>query len=185
MKVAQCATGAKGDNAVSHVHDHRNSGSWLGLATLAPPHWVFGEVFLLAACVVVVRDYLLATDQGRRTAETGTSMLAANSAWFTDAQLDDIDGPARAFHPPPGTKTEWDLNQAPAKTRKANASGMLPAVHVVYSQKQSVEQIAHDMLMQAFRQAARTHHPDHGGNPEDMRRVHAARAMILRAIHKP
>ncbi len=42
------------------------------LATLAPPHWVFGELFLLAACVLVVRDYLLTRDQGRRIAGTGT-----------------------------------------------------------------------------------------------------------------
>jgi hypothetical protein len=124
------------------------------LATLAPPHWVFGELFLLAASVLVVRDYLLTRDQGRRIAGTG------NSAWFADAPLEAPD-------------TQSDLERAQ------------PDTHVVYSHKQSVEQIAHDMLMQAFRQASRKHHPDHGGEPEDMRRVYAARDMILRAIHKP
>jgi hypothetical protein len=105
-------------------------------------------------------------------------MLAGNSAWFTDSTLDDIDGHDLAFHP-------WDFDQAAAKTRKAVVGRMLPGAHVIYSHKQSVEQIAHDMLMQAFRQASRTHHPDHGGDPEDMRRVYAARDMILREIHKP
>jgi hypothetical protein len=151
--------------------------SW-ALATLAPPHWLFGELFLLAACILVVRDYLLARDQGLSVRRTANSMLAGNSAWFTDPALDDIDGDSHAFHP-------WDFDRAAAKTRKAVAARMQPGAHIIYSHKQSVEQIAHDMLMQAFRQASRTHHPDHGGDPEDMRRVHAARDMILREIHKP
>jgi len=130
------------------------------LATLAPPHWVFGELFLLAASVVVIRDYLLTSDQGRKIARSGNSMLAGNSAWFADAPLED-----------PDTQSVVERLQ--------------PDTHPVYSQKPSVEQIAHDMLMQAFRQASRTHHPDHDGDPEDMRRVYAARDMILRAIHKP
>jgi hypothetical protein len=154
-----------------------------GLASLAPPHWLFGELFLLAACIVVVRDYLLAQGRGLRMRGTANSMLAGNSAWFTDSAPDDVDAYSQAFHP-------WDFEQAAAKTRKASAAALLPAAHVVdshkvYSRKQSVEQIAHDMLMQAFRQASRTHHPDHGGDPENMRRVYAARDMLLRAIHKP
>jgi hypothetical protein len=149
-----------------------------GLATLAPPHWLFGELFLLAASVVVIRDYLLAEDQGRRMRGTSNSMLAGNSAWCTDSTLDDIDGHSHAFHP-------WDFDRAVAKTRNALAGRALPATNLVYSQKQSVEQIAHDILMQAFRQASRTHHVDSGGDPEAMRRVYAARDLILRAIHKP
>lgn len=148
------------------------------LATLAPPHWVFGEVFLLAAAVLVVRDYVLAEGQGRRMRGPGSSMLAGNSAWFADAQLDDLGAQSQPFHP-------WDFEQAAAKTRNSLAGRTLPAANLVYSHKQSVEQIAHDMLMQAFRQASRTHHADNGGDPEDMRRVYAARDMILRAIHKP
>jgi hypothetical protein len=148
------------------------------LATLAPPHWMFGEVFLLAASVLVVRDYLLAQDQGRRMRGAGSSMLAGNSAWVADAQLDDLDAQSQPSHP-------WDFERAAAKTRNALAGRTLPATNLVYSHKQSVEQIAHDMLMQAFRQASRTHHADSGGDPEDMRRVYAARDMILRAIHKP
>ena len=105
-------------------------------------------------------------------------MLAGNSAWFTDPTLADIDGHSQAFHP-------WDFNRAAARTRKAAVAAPLPPAHIVYSHKQSVEQIAHDMLMQAFRQVSRTHHPDLGGDPEDMRRVHAARDLILREIHKP
>ena len=105
-------------------------------------------------------------------------MLAGNSAWFTDSTLADIDGHSQAFHP-------WDFNRAAARTRKAAAAAPLPPAHIVYSHKQSVEQIAHDMLMQAFREASREHHPDRGGDPEDMRRICAARDMILREIHKP
>ena len=149
-----------------------------GLATLAPPHWAYGELFLLAACLVVVRDYFLARDHGVKMRGTGSSILAAKSAWFTEPPSADNNAYSQAFHP-------WDLEQAAANTRKAVAGRLLQPAHVVYSQKNSVEQIAHDMLMQAFRQVARTHHPDHGGNPEDMRRVHAARDMILRAIYKP
>jgi hypothetical protein len=148
------------------------------LATLAPPHWVFGEIFLLAACLVVVRDYLIARDRALRIHGAGNSMPGGKNAWFAHSELDDIDGHSQAFHP-------WDLDQSAAKTRRIAAAAMLPAAHVVYAHKQSVEQIAHDMLMQAFRQAAQTHHPDHGGNPEDMRRVCAARDMILRAMDKP
>ena len=149
-----------------------------GLATLAPPHWLFGELFLLAACVMVVRDYLLARNKGHRMRGTANSMLAGNSAWFTDPSLGDIDGHAQAFHP-------WDFDRAAAKTRTAAAARLSLPEHVIYSHKQSVEQIAHDMLIQAFRQAAHAHHPDHGGDPEDMRRVYAARDMLLREIHKP
>jgi curved DNA-binding protein CbpA len=47
-----------------------------------------------------------------------------------------------------------------------------------------VEQLAHEMLNQAFRQASLRHHPDRGGDPETMRRVYAARELILKAIHK-
>jgi hypothetical protein len=149
-----------------------------GLATLAPPHWMYGELFLLAACALVVRDYLLARDRGLNIRRTANSMLAGNSAWFDDPALAEIDGDSQAFHP-------WDFDHAAAKTRRAAAAHTQPNAHIIYSQKQSVEQIAHDMLMHAFRQASRTHHPDHGGDPEDMRRVYAARDLILREIHKP
>ena len=87
-------------------------------------------------------------------------MLAGNNLWCADSPLDDTDDQAAAGHPP-------------------------PTAQVIYSRKQSVEQIAHDMLMQAFREASREHHPDRGGDPEDMRRICAARDMILREIHKP
>lgn len=147
-----------------------------GLETLAPPHWIYGEFFLLAASIVVIRDYLLAEDRNLRTHGAGRSMLAANSAWFADP--DDIDDPVAVFHP-------WDLDHAPGRARKTNAARMLPDARSVHAHKQSVEQIAHDVLMQAFHQASRTYHPDRGGDPEDMRRVQAAREMLLRAIHKP
>jgi len=147
-----------------------------GLATLAPPHWLFGELFLLAACALVVRDYILAWNQTLGMRGAANSMLAGNSAWFADSTLQDIDGHSQDFHP-------WDFNRVAAKKRKAAARSLPPPAHIVYSHKQSVEQIAHDMLMQAFRQASRTH--DHGGDPEDMRRVYAARDLILREIHKP
>jgi hypothetical protein len=149
-----------------------------GLATLAPPHWMYGELFLFAACLVVVRDYLLARDHGVRMRGTANSMLAGNSAWFADATLSDIDPHSKAFHP-------WDFDRTAAKKRKAAAIGVPLPSHLVYSHKQSVEQIAHDMLMQAFRQASSAYDPDHGGDPEGMRRVYAARDMILREIHKP
>jgi hypothetical protein len=148
------------------------------LGTLAPPHWLFGELFLLAACALVVRDYLLARDKGPRMRRTANSMLAGNSAWFADSTLADIDGHSQVFHP-------WDFDRAAAKTRKAAVGSLLPPAHIIYSHKQSVEQIAHDMLMHAFRQASHMHSQHQGGDPEDMRRVYAARDMILREIHKP
>lgn len=46
----------------------------------------------------------------------------------------------------------------------------------------SVEQIAHEMLMQSFRQFSLKYHPDRGGDPEIMRRVYAARQMLQRAL---
>ena len=47
----------------------------------------------------------------------------------------------------------------------------------------SVEQIGHEMLTHAFRQASLKHHPDHGGDPENMRRVYVVRNIFLHAIH--
>jgi hypothetical protein len=148
------------------------------LAAMAPPHWVFGEFFLLSACVLVVREYLLARNQGLKVRGAGNSMVAGGSAWFVDSHLDEPGNKRQTFHP-------WDFDQAAAKPRTAIAEGFLPAARPVNSSRQSVEQIAHDMLMQAFRQASSKHHPEHGGDPEDMRRVYAARDMILRAIYKP
>jgi hypothetical protein len=147
------------------------------LAAIAPPHWLFGELFLLAACIAVVREYLVARDQRMKMRGSNDAMLAGSRAWFADPQPDNYDN-SQAFHP-------WDFDQATAKSRSAVAARVPPAAHPVYSDQQSVEQIAHDMLMQAFRQASCKHHPDHGGNPEDMRRVYAARDMILRAIYRP
>lgn len=149
-----------------------------GLAALAPPHWIYGELFLAAACAVVVRDHLLTRNQALRIQNSGNSMLAGNSSWFSNSPLGDTDNHSQAFHP-------WDLDRVPLKTQKAGPGRTVSYEHAVHSDRQSVEQIAHDMLMQAFRQASRIHHPDHGGDPEDMRRVYAARDMILRAIHKP
>jgi hypothetical protein len=148
------------------------------LATVAPPHWVFGELFLFAACILVIREYLLARAQGLHIGGSGNSTLAGGSAWFADSSLDNRDGQPQAFHP-------WDFERPAAKSRNAIVGHTTPAASPVSSDHQSVEQIAHEMLMQAFRQASRKHHPDHGGDPEEMRRVYAARDMILRAIHKP
>src|SRR5215469_12426512 len=114
---------------------------WI-LATLQPSHWLFGEFFLLAACMVVVRDYVSAREQGLRARATSKSILAGNNAWFTDA--DDIDGHTRVFHP-------WDSDRALAKTRRVVTTRIEAPTH---SRKQSVEQIAHDMLMHAFRHAS-------------------------------
>ena len=157
------------------------------LASMAPAHWVLGELFLLAAFILVVhevlREYLLVRNQGLQVRSTGNSAVAGGTeggrggAWFSEAQSDDHDAQPDVFHP-------WDFGQATAKPR-VTVAGSVSSTRIVYSSHQSVEQIAHEMLMQAFRQASRQHHPDHGGDPEDMRRVCAARDMILRAIHKP
>jgi hypothetical protein len=103
-----------------------------GLASLAPPHWVYGELFLLAACILVVRDCLLARNQTLRLRGTANSMLAGNNAWFADSTLSDIDGDSRAFHP-------WDFDRGAAKKRKAGGPSVLPPAHLVYSHRQSVE----------------------------------------------
>jgi hypothetical protein len=52
------------------------------------------------------------------------------------------------------------------------------------SKNPSVDQIAHEMLAHAFREAALKHHPDNGGDPENIRRVYQARNLLLRGLHK-
>jgi len=142
------------------------------LATLEPPHWIFGEFFLVAACILVVREHNSAREQRLGTRGANRSVLAGNNAWFADSE--DIDGYTRVFHP-------WDSEPKASKKRKRTAAG--EAIHVRYSHKQSVEQLAHEMLIQAFRHASGAR--NHGGDPEEQRRVSAARDLLLRAIHKP
>jgi hypothetical protein len=48
----------------------------------------------------------------------------------------------------------------------------------------SVEEIANLIVTQAFRKVSLKYHPDRGGDREIMRRVYAAREMMLRAIHR-
>jgi hypothetical protein len=143
------------------------------LATLHPPHWAFGEFFLATACMLVVREYLSAREV-LKTRGTGKSIFAGNNAWFTDSE--DIDGYARVFHP-------WDSDRSATGRPKTNRPRTEPPAHGRYSHKQSIEQLAHEMLMQAFRHVSSAHDPC--GDPEEMRRVSAARDLLLREIHKP
>lgn len=49
---------------------------------------------------------------------------------------------------------------------------------------QSVEQIAYEMVTQAFRQVSMKCHPDHGGDSETMQRVNAARDLLLGGLRR-
>lgn len=48
----------------------------------------------------------------------------------------------------------------------------------------SVEQIAYEMVTQAFRQISMKCHPDHGGDSETMQRVNAARDLLLGGLRR-
>jgi hypothetical protein len=146
------------------------------LAAVAPPHWVFGELFLLMACFAIVRECLISRQEGSRLAGSNGRVTSGTGAWFS--RFDTPGRNSQAFYP-------FDFEQPAAKPRTTREARIQPVLRTVNSDRQSIEQIAHEMLMQAFRHASQKHHPDHGGDPEEMRRVYAARDMILRAIHKP
>ena len=143
------------------------------LATLEPPHWMFGEILLAAACMMEVREYLYAREQSPKSRGASERILAGNNAWFADTE--DIDGYTRVYHP-------WDSERQAAKKRKIAVVPGEP-IRFWHSHKQSAEQLAHEMLMQAFRHASSAH--GRGGDPDEMRRVSAARDLLLRAIQKP
>ncbi len=110
--------------------------SWV-LASLAPPHWVFGELLLVAASMALVRRYLIFDDDGVRILNSGRSPVPANSAWFA-GQSDALDARLDVYDP-------WDFAQLTAKP-----STIAPTL-LANDPRQSVEQIAHEILMQAFR----------------------------------
>lgn len=147
---------------------------WI-LASFTPPQWVAAELFLLIACVVLIREYM--TAEARTVPIDRSQDRVAANGWFAGVVPGSREASHQVFHP-------WDFDQPAAKPRPAT-QGVLVVPQIQQRRRPSVEQIAHEMLDQAFRQAARQHHPDHGGDPEDMRRVYAARELILRAIHRP
>lgn len=99
------------------------------LAILAPPQWGLGELILLAACIVLVRERKIVLEE-REPRRSNDSFAANSTQWFA--------GSGACFH-----------DSGPRATRPREFD------HAVSSRgpAQSVEQIAHQMLSQAFRQS--------------------------------
>ena len=136
------------------------------LAILAPAQWQLGELILAAACIVLLRERKILLDHVPEPQPSTQSFSASTAGWFAGSAPYVPSGGPRVFH-----AREFEPAASSRPTPSA-ATG------------RSVEQIAHEMLAQAFRQASLKYHPDHGGDPEDMRRVYAAREMMLRAIRR-
>jgi|SRR5271165_6797137 len=124
------------------------------LATSAAPKRALGELMLLAAALVVLRECLTLRE--------------------TEAELRRSNDPFPGF---PAHSRPAAARPAPPQARKIAAGARITPDH-------TVEQIAHEMLMQSFRQLALKYHPDRGGDPEIMRRVYAARRLLQRAIRR-
>jgi hypothetical protein len=142
------------------------------LALLKPPSWTLGELILLAAAVLLVREGHKAKEESAATSHGDTfanskAWFAGSAAWFEGSASYPREVPKRPFG-------LWDRPDGQSSAIVSPAT----------SHRMSVEQIAHEMLTHAFRQASLKHHPDHGGDPENMRRVYLARDIFLRAIHK-
>jgi hypothetical protein len=138
------------------------------LAAATPPEWKLGEFILMTAFIVLMRECL-------RLREAAQDLLrckdpfAGNPAGFTRSRPEG-----------PGTP---DFEQAASSPRPAASEPKLDGSAEIRADD-SVEHIAQVMVTQAFRKASLKYHPDHGGDPEIMRRVYAAREVMLRAIRK-
>lgn len=121
------------------------------LAIVAPPHWVLCELFLLIACAFVLRNYLarnyLTTLESARGIRASSITPPGQSSWLADLQPDDPASVSDAFHP-------WDFDRFSAKPRTTVMGDNTPVARTFCPRNQSVEQIAHEILMQAFRQAS-------------------------------
>ena len=166
------------------------------LASLTPPAWGVAEMVLIVACIVLVKEYgrALEADDQRSPGtllpggETGFSQFGN---WIF-GETAGSERRARVFNP-------WDVTHEPYARVNAqrvhsawagtghthtDAGAGQPGRYNAALRSQSVEQMAQEMLTLAFRQASLKYHPDQGGNPESMRKVYAARELLLRGIHK-
>jgi hypothetical protein len=132
------------------------------LAAAAPSAWKLGEFILLAALIVLVREYI-----GFREAVRGIRRIRDPFTGYRPF--------ARAVSPEGFEQAAGP--QAAAGESKLDESAEIHA-------DDSVEHIAQVMVTQAFRKVALKYHPDHGGDPEIMRRVYAARELMLRTIRR-
>jgi hypothetical protein len=111
------------------------------LAWLAPSYWIFGALFLVAACVAVAREYLVSGDK---------NLVAPENAWFRTSPCDLRNNHSEVFHP-------WDFDQAAARPRSVSSARRLMPDPGPGRDCQSVEQVAHEMLTQAFRRVPHEH----------------------------
>jgi hypothetical protein len=131
------------------------------LASASSPQYALGELILLGAFMVLVRECL-------RLREVKQDLLRCR-----DPFVGIPGGPyARAV--------PSDFGRLPAGSRAEPIVDFSAEI----STDDSVEEIAHVMVTQAFRKVSLKYHPDHGGDPEIMRRVYEAREMMLRAIRR-
>lgn len=113
-------------------------------AILAPPYWVFGELFLFSACTFIGRKDLATLKSGH----PGSFTAQGISTWLADSQPYDSASSAYAFHP-------WDFDQFSAKARATVMGENTRLARTFCPHNQSVEQITHEILTQAFRQPSR------------------------------
>lgn len=88
---------------------------------------------------------------------------------------EDAETEMRRTRDPSGGGAFW----SPASPAVARTSGA-----AVFGADSATEDIAQEMVNHAFRHVAMKYHPDRGGDPETMRRIYAAREIMLRAIRR-
>jgi hypothetical protein len=147
----------------------------VAMGALAPSHWTLGELVLAAGCIVLVRECTVVFQSVPSAHPSGALRESRAAGWFGGLAK----SPESASERPAWTGEERRY------TAEADFASQWLVVHREGdSASPSVDQIAHEMLAHAFRVASLKHHPDNGGDPENIRRVYAARNMLLRAVHK-
>ena len=139
---------------------------------------------LLAAALVVVHEWITLR-KGAKELRRSNDPFGGAAEWFAGSPVDVPDFHSRSprLYVLPRASNARNFERAAAGPRlvprasKRSGRGDFDA-------EDSVEQIAQEMVTQAFRQISRKYHPDHGGDQEMMRRVYEAREMMLRAIRK-
>jgi hypothetical protein len=119
------------------------------LAILAPPQWGLGELILLAACIVLARERSIARAEvlERRSSNYSFADFADSSTeWFAGSG-------AYARAGDPHVVRERELALAASGSRPATKARRM-AVRQATGSSLSVEQMAHEMLTHAFRQAS-------------------------------
>jgi hypothetical protein len=115
-----------------------------GFWAIVAPHWVVGELFLFAACTFIVQKHLAKLKSGRGI-QVSSFTASGSSSWLADSQPYDSVSTAHAFHP-------WDFDQLSAKPRTTVIGENTRLARTFCPHNQSVEQIANEILTQAFRQ---------------------------------